>query len=102
MCHSPSATVSLDFSGRAGTMDSMGFRFRRTIPLGRLFRINVSKTGVSVSAGRPGATVNVGKQGTHVTVGAPGSGMSWREKVSPRGCAPLIAGALAALAMLVF
>ncbi|MFM9000873.1 MAG: DUF4236 domain-containing protein [Opitutia bacterium] len=69
----------------------MGFRFRRIIPLGRLLRINVSKTGVSVSAGRPGATVNVGKDGTHVTVGAPGSGMSWREKVSSRGCAPVLA-----------
>ncbi len=76
----------------------MGFRFRRIIPLGRLLRINVSKTGVSLSAGRPGATLNVGKDGTHVTVGAPGSGMSWREKVSARGCAPLLAAALAALA----
>ncbi|MFM2132041.1 MAG: hypothetical protein RL646_1244 [Verrucomicrobiota bacterium] len=71
-------------------MSAMGFRFRRTIPLGRLFRINVSKTGVSVSAGRPGATVNVGKDGTHVTVGAPGTGMSWREKVTSRGCAPVL------------
>ncbi|MGA0133678.1 MAG: DUF4236 domain-containing protein [Opitutales bacterium] len=76
----------------------MGFRFRRIIPLGRLLRINVSKTGVSVSAGRPGATVNVGKSGTHVTAGLPGSGMSWREKVSSRGCAPLLAVALLALA----
>ncbi len=76
----------------------MGFRFRRTIPLGRLFRINVSKTGVSVSAGRPGASVNVGKDGTHVTVGAPGTGLSWREKVRGRGCAPALVIALAALA----
>lgn len=79
-------------------MAVMGFRFRRTIPLGRLFRINVSKTGVSVSAGRSGATVNVGKDGAHVTVGAPGTGMSWREKVTSRGCAPLLAAVLAALA----
>lgn len=76
----------------------MGFRFRRIIPLGRLLRINVSKSGVSVSAGRPGATVNVSKDGAHVTVGAPGTGMSWREKVASRGCAPLLLVALAALA----
>jgi hypothetical protein len=34
--------------------------------------------------------VNVGKDGTHVTVGAPGTGMSWREKVTSRGCAPVL------------
>jgi Protein of unknown function (DUF4236) len=91
-------TSLLAFSPEAGRMVSMGFRFRRTIPLGRLFRINVSKTGVSVSAGRPGASVNVGKDGTHVTVGAPGTGLSWREKVSARGCAPLLIVALALIA----
>ena len=38
-------------------MAGMGsFRFRRTISLGRFLRLNVSKTGASVSVGRPRAT----------------------------------------------
>ena len=81
------------------------FRFRKTIPLGRFFRINVSKTGASLSAGRPGATVNVRKDRVDGTVGIPGSGLSYKERLSNRGCASaavlaltlatLLAGALA-------
>jgi hypothetical protein len=63
------------------------FRFRKTIPLGRFFRINVSKTGASLSAGRPGATINVRKDRVDGTVGIPGSGLSYKERLSNRGCA---------------
>ena len=79
------------------------FRFRRTIPLGRFFRINVSKTGASLSAGRPGATVNVRKDRVDATVGVPGSGLSYKERLSNRGCASLlllVAFAVATLALL--
>lgn len=79
------------------------FRFRRTIPLGRFFRINVSKTGASLSAGRPGATVNVRKDRVDATVGVPGSGLSYKERLSNRGCASLlllVAFAAATLALL--
>ena len=75
------------------------FRFRKIIPLGKFFRINISKTGASLSAGRPGATINVRKDRVDGTVGIPGSGLSYKERLSRRGCAPLliIAGAIAAL-----
>ena len=63
------------------------FRFRKTIPLGKFFRINLSKTGTSLSAGRPGATINVRKDRVDGTVGIPGSGLSYKERLSNRGCA---------------
>lgn len=70
------------------SMPSMGFfRFRKTIPLGKFFRINVSKTGTSLSAGRPGATINVRKDRVDGTVGIPGSGLSYKERLANRGCA---------------
>lgn len=63
------------------------FRFRKTIPLGRFFRINVAKTGASLSAGRPGATINVRADRVDGTAGIPGSGLSYKERLSGRGCA---------------
>ena len=56
----------------------MGFRFRKTIGLGKGLRLNLSKSGVSFSAGRPGATINVGSRGASGTVGLPGTGLSYR------------------------
>jgi hypothetical protein len=70
------------------------FRFRKIIPLGKFFRINVSKTGASVSVGRPGATVNVRKDRVDGTVGVPGSGLSYKERLSNRGCASVLVWAL--------
>lgn len=55
----------------------MGFRFRKIIPLGKGFRLNFSKRGVSSSIGKPGATLNIGKNGIRPTVGIPGTGMSF-------------------------
>jgi uncharacterized protein DUF4236 len=56
----------------------VGFRFRRTIKLGKGLRINLSKSGVSLSAGRPGASLNIGSRGAATTVGIPGTGLSYR------------------------
>jgi len=70
------------------------FRFRKIIPLGKFFRINVSKTGTSLSVGRPGATVNVRKDRVDGTVGVPGSGLSYKERLSNRGCASVVVFAL--------
>ena len=66
------------------------FRFRKMIPLGKFLRINVSKTGASLSVGRPGATVNVRKDRVDGTVGIPGSGLSYKERLSNRGCASVL------------
>jgi hypothetical protein len=60
----------------------MGFRFRRSIRLGKGLRINLSKTGASLSVGRRGATVNFGPKGEKFTVGLPGSGLSYSHIIS--------------------
>ncbi len=78
----------------------MGFRFRQTFRLGRLLRINLSKGGASVSAGRPGATLNVGPKGPKVTVGIPGTGMSYDQRVGRGGCLGLLAAATGLIALL--
>lgn len=55
----------------------MGFRFRRSIRLGKGMRINVSKSGLGLSLGRPGATFSIGPRGARSTLSIPGTGMSW-------------------------
>lgn len=55
----------------------MGIRFRKSIKIAPGLRINLSKSGPSLSVGRPGATFNVGPKGTRTTVGAPGTGISY-------------------------
>jgi hypothetical protein len=62
----------------------MGFRFQKRISIFPGLRINLSKSGVSASAGGHGATVNVGADGKPmVTLGVPGTGMSYRTPVGP-------------------
>jgi hypothetical protein len=65
----------------------VGFRFQKRIGVGP-FKLNLSKTGVSVSAGVPGATVNYDlsnrrKKKLRATVGLPGTGLSYREDFGP-------------------
>jgi Protein of unknown function (DUF4236) len=59
----------------------VGFRFRRSIRLLPGLRVNLSKSGTSVSLGGHGATVNVSKRGTRATVGLPGTGISYSQNV---------------------
>ena len=66
------------------------FRFRKIISLGKFARLNISKTGISTSVGRPGATLNIKGDRIDGTVGVPGSGMSYRERISNRGCGCLL------------
>jgi hypothetical protein len=47
----------------------MSFRFRKSVTLFPGVRLNFSKTGISVSAGVPGATVNLGRQGAGLRPG---------------------------------
>ena len=58
----------------------MGWRFRKSIKLMPGVRLNLSKTGVSTSIGRPGATVNIRGRRVRGTVGIPGSGVSYSEE----------------------
>jgi hypothetical protein len=52
----------------------MGFRWRRSVRLGRGLRVNLSKSGASLSAAGRRASVNVGRGGTRGTVGVAGTG----------------------------
>jgi hypothetical protein len=61
----------------------MGLRYRSTFRLARGLRINLSKSGASLSVGRRGATLNVRPRGTRATVGLPGTGLSWSERTRP-------------------
>ena len=60
----------------------MGFRFRKSIKLFPGVRVNLSKSGISTSIGKPGATINLSRRGTRGTVGIPGSGISYSETKS--------------------
>jgi Protein of unknown function (DUF4236) len=56
---------------------AMGFRFRRTLRIVPGVRLNLSRSGPSVSLGPRGLHYTLGTKGTRVTAGIPGSGMSW-------------------------
>ncbi len=56
----------------------MAFRFRKSIRLFPSVRINLSKSGVSMTIGARGATVNLkSSRSTRTTVGISGSGASY-------------------------
>ncbi len=62
----------------------MGFRYRKSIKIVPGVRLNLSKSGVSTSIGRRGATVNIGHGRVKSTVGVPGSGVSYSKSTSTR------------------
>ena len=67
----------------------MSFRFRRSVRIIPGVRLNLSKSGISVSVGGPGATLNLSSRGSAVTLGLPGTGLSYRHRLSlPKGRAP--------------
>nr|DAX89274.1 MAG TPA: Protein of unknown function (DUF4236) [Caudoviricetes sp.] len=56
----------------------MGTRFRKSIKLGSGVKLNVGKTGLSLSAGTKGARVTMNSKGRVTgTVGVPGTGVSY-------------------------
>jgi tetratricopeptide (TPR) repeat protein len=58
----------------------MGFRLYRRVNLGGGVHLNISKTGVGLSAGIPGARYSVHSSGRTVkTVGLPGTGLYYRK-----------------------
>lgn len=65
----------------------MAFRFRRSIRLAPGLRINLSKSGPSLSIGKRGLTHTIGPRGRRTTVGLPGTGISYStvtRQASPR------------------
>ena len=61
----------------------MAFRIRKSFKIAPGIRLNVSKSGLSTSLGRKGATVNISKRGTKVTTGIPGLGISRSKLYKP-------------------
>jgi hypothetical protein len=61
----------------------MGFRFSRHVNTG-LGRINISKSGISLSEGFRGAHITFGRT-PRVTLGIPGSGLSWTQTFGTHG-----------------
>ncbi len=57
----------------------MGFRFRRSVKLIPGVRLNLSKSGASVSLGSRGLRYTIGPKGNRTTVGLPGTGLSWTD-----------------------
>ena len=57
----------------------MGLRFRKSISFGKFFRLNLSKSGVSLGVGPPGSNVNIGPRGVRQTIGLPGTGVYYQE-----------------------
>ncbi len=56
----------------------MGFRFRKSITIGKFFRINFSKSGIGYSFGIPGARISRSAKGdTKTTYSIPGTGISY-------------------------
>ena len=53
----------------------MAWRFRKSIGLGKFARINLSRRGIGISAGIPGARVGMGTRGPYTSVGIPGTGL---------------------------
>ncbi len=61
----------------------MGFRFRRRVSIIPGLRINLSRSGPSLSIGHRGAWYTIGPRGRRVTFGLPGTGLSWTQRLPP-------------------
>jgi hypothetical protein len=74
----------------------MGLRFQKKIRILPGIYLNLSKSGLSVSAGGHGATVNMGTSGRKTaTIGVPGTGLSYRTPLNGTVALLLLAAALA-------
>lgn len=65
----------------------MGLRFSKSIKLGDLVKVNLSKSGLSATIGPKGASINVGSKGTYLNLsptvaGITGTGVSYRKKIT--------------------
>lgn len=59
----------------------MPFRFHKSFKLLPGIKLNLGRSGFSLSAGIKGLMFNWGKKGGKVTVGLPGTGVSWVGKL---------------------
>jgi hypothetical protein len=72
----------------------LGFRFYRRVRILPGVRVNLSKSGASLSIGGRGAWFTIGPKGKRATFGLPGSGLYWTKSepwarsASPAGPPP--------------
>jgi Protein of unknown function (DUF4236) len=96
--HEPGQTAT----GRVFFSKTMSFRFRKRIRLSKWLRVNLSKSGASLSVGKRRATVNLSKRrGTTLTVGAPGTGLSYHARLGRRRASPGVVPSLVMVALYV-
>ncbi|PZO54757.1 MAG: hypothetical protein DCF15_11460 [Phormidesmis priestleyi] len=60
----------------------MGFRFRKSVKIAPGVKLNLSKSGGSLSLGGRGATVNISNRGVRSTYSLPGTGISYVTQTS--------------------
>jgi tetratricopeptide (TPR) repeat protein len=56
-----------------------GLRIQKSIGLGKFMRLNISKSGVGVSARLAGFTIGAGPRGPYINFDLPGTGLSYRK-----------------------
>jgi len=79
----------------------MVLRFYRRVSLIPGLRVNLSRSGASLSIGHRGLWYTIGHHRRRVTVGLPGTGLYWTEKI-PEHAAPPHAGNQAAFVLALF
>lgn len=79
----------------------MGLRVRKIFKLAPGTKLNLSKSGGSMSFGGKGFTVNLGKNGTRSTIGLPGSGISYSSYSKRKGAKSWVWTALLIAASLI-
>lgn len=62
----------------------MGLRFRKSIKICKGVKVNISKSGLSLSVGTKGASVNFSEKGTRVSAGLPGTGLSYSKMINKK------------------
>src|SRR5215472_15713668 len=65
----------------------MGWRFRQSFKIIPGLRLNLSRSGLSVSIGGAPFTLNVGPHGLTGTASVPGTGISYRQHFTSGPCA---------------
>ncbi len=78
----------------------MAWRYRRSIRIARGVRLNVSKSGTSLSLGGRGVTTNIGPRGTRTTFSLPGTGLSYQTSRRASGGGSALGG-LVILALII-
>ena len=63
----------------------MGWRFRKSFRLIPGVRLNISRSGPSITLGGSPVSLGLGPRGTHLNLGIPGSGIGYRHRLSSGG-----------------